>query len=238
MRHFLVPVAILATASTSLAQPPGLIQSPAYQECVTLANSNPPQALTKAEEWLAIDSGISAQHCKAMALYGLRRYAEAGESLSNLRLAVPEENTALRSFVTRQAVSAWGHAGRNDAALAALDAQINDMDRARGNNAANAKLTSELLTERARLLLGYGKSVQASKDLDRAVSLTPANPDLLAERGENFLHIGDINLARADAEAALSMRPEHAKARALLMKLDTKPAATDAPVTATTSATR
>ena len=213
---FVSPVAYAATG--------GIIQSPAYKECITLATSNPTQAMTKADEWLKIDNGIAAHHCRAMALYGLKRYAEAGDALGALRVTIPPDNLTLRSFVTRQASAAWINANRADAALATLDTQIGEMNQSYGDNAANAKLTAGLLLERARINTVYGKAKLATQDLDHAISLTPLNGELLLARAKAFDMLGDTPLARADVEAALTLNPDDAAARTMLTKLDQKAA--------------
>ena len=84
------PFALLPLLATSLlaqtAQAEtGIVQSPAYKQCIGYANSNPAQALAKSDEWLTVDNGIAAHHCRAMALYGLKRYAEAGDALGGPR---------------------------------------------------------------------------------------------------------------------------------------------------------
>jgi tetratricopeptide (TPR) repeat protein len=212
----------LLLAHTASATDSSIIKSPAYKECIGLASSNPGQALTKADSWLAVDRSISAHHCRAMALYGLKRYPEAGESLDAVRNLINKEDVELRSFVTKQSVTAWTNAGRMDAALGVLDAQLAEMHQSFGNNAAVAKQTSGLLLERARINLTYGKAKLATQDLDHAISLTPTNADLLIERARAFEMLGDVPLMRADIESALTLSPGNAKARAMLAKIDSK----------------
>jgi tetratricopeptide (TPR) repeat protein len=216
--------AMAALASHAALAQDGIVQSPAYKECIALASSDPTKALAKADEWLTIDNGIAAHHCRAMALYGLKRFEEAGEALGSLRRSIPEENLTLRCFVTRQAVMAWKSANRADAALTILETQITELGQAHGNNAVTAKLTSELLVERAKLNLTYGKLNPAAADLDHAVSLTPLSTEALLTRAEAFEQLGDIPLARADVEAVLTLKPDDAKARAMLARFDEKAA--------------
>ena len=223
MKRSLLALLTLSVPAFAFAQA-GIVQSPAYKECIALSSSNPMQALAKAEEWRAIDNGIAAQHCYAMALYGAKRYAEAGEALNNLRFAIPEENLTLRTFVTRQAASAWKNSNRADAALAILDLQLSEMQKAKGANALTAKLASDMFLERARLNVTYGKTALAMQDLDHAVSLTPLNVDVLNERAATFEMVGDTSLARADAESVLKLNPSDTKARAMLARLDKAPA--------------
>ena len=214
-------VALTATASHAQTN----MTSPAYKECSQLAASDPSHAMVKAEEWLRVEASIPAQHCRAMALFGLRRYAEAGEALTATRDAIPASNIALRSYVTHQAVQAWINANRADAAIAVLGAQINDMNTVRSDNASAAKLSANLMQERARINLTYGKTREALRDLDHAVSLTPVDAELLLARATAFEQMGDVGLARADAKAVLIIQPSHPKAKAFLGKLDASAAA-------------
>lgn len=224
MKRILMISTAILLATTAQAAEINFIQSPAYKECTALAASNPTAALAKAEEWLKIDNSIPALHCRAMALYGLRRYGEAGEALSAVRTAIPNENISMRTYVTHQAVRAWTGANRADAALATLTAQITDMASVKGDNATAAKLTSELLLDRARLNITYGKLTDAVSDLDRAVSLTPLSEDILLERAGAFAQLGDFPLAKADTQYVLTLNANNTKARALLRDLESKTA--------------
>lgn len=211
---------LTCTLATSAAWAQATItQSPAYQECTALASTNPAQALVKAEAWLKIDSSIAAQHCHAMALYGLRRFGEAGDALSIVRDGIGTDNVALRSYIARQAARAWLNATLADKALALLSAQITELGTVRGDNAATAKLTSELLLDRARLNASYGKFDDATKDLDHAISLTPIDEEVLMERAGVFEKLGDLPLARSDAHVVLKLNANNAAAKTLLTRL-------------------
>ena len=227
MKKALAATVILFTATTAVAQT-GIAPSPAYKECTALAASNPAQALTNAEEWLKVDASMPAQHCRAMALFGLGRYVEAGEALTTTRDMIEKGNISLRSYVTHQAVQAWINANRVDAALATLGTQISEMNVAKGNNALAAKLSSNLMLERARIHLTYGKARSALPDLDQAVSLTPVNTDVLLARATAFEKLGDEGLARADAQAVLIIQPTNENAKLMLGRLDADAAAPSA----------
>lgn len=211
----------LFAATAAHAQTQGeIVQSPAYKECISLSATNPERALAKADEWLRIDSGVAANHCRAMALYGDKRYSESGDTLSQLRMALPEESLSFRCFIARQASATYVKALRSDAALAVLDQQVADMAARHSNNASVAKLTSEVLLDRARILAQYGKLNLATQDLDHAISLTPLNVEVLIERAKTFEQLGDVPLARADIESALTLNPDNAAARAMLVRLE------------------
>jgi hypothetical protein len=219
MKRLLLMTTCLLMTTPAFAQSASM-QSPAYLECTGLATSNPAQALAKADAWMKIDAGIAAQHCRAMALYGLRRFAEAGDGLALVRDAIGPENITLRSYVTRQAVRAYINASQADRAFALLGAQINEIGSFRGDNGNAARLTSELLLDRARLNVTYGKLDDAAKDLDHAVSLTPVNQELLLERASVFEKLGDAPLAKNDIDAVLTINSSNSQARAMRDRLN------------------
>lgn len=235
MKRLALPLICWLVAAPAEAQT-ALVQSPAYQECTTLAATNPAQALEKAEGWLKIDNGTAAQHCRAMALYGLRRFAEAGDALTATRDTVPPEHYSMRSYLAQQAARAWVSANRADQALAALSTQLAELATIRGDNVGIAKLTAELLLERARLHITYGKLGDASQDLDHAVSLTPLNEEVLLERAGVFEKLGDAALARSDAQNVLKLAPGNAKAKELLHRLGGASAGASAPAASLTPA--
>ena len=209
----MMPIVPIAATALEAEQPP------AYRECSELASQNPEQALIKAEAWLAVEQGIPAQHCKAMALFGLRRFDEAGDALSSLRTQVPSDDIALRSYLTHQAAYALTNADRSDKALALLATQIEDMNQFRGDNINAAKLTSGLLLHRARIHRDYGRLTDAVKDLDRAVSLTPLNEEVLLTRAAVFEKLGDLPLARSDVDAVLTLNRANPAAKAARKRL-------------------
>lgn len=225
MKRFLLLTSCLLASAPAFAQS-ALTQSPAYKECSTLAGTNPEQALAKAESWLVIDNGIPAQHCRAMALYGLRRFDEAATALAAVRDAIAPDNIALRSYITRQTSRAMVNANRADQALALLGSQIGDISRVRGDNANAARMTAELLLDRARINATYGKLTDATQDLDHAVSLTPINEEVLIERASVFEKLGDSALARNDAEVVLKLNAGSKPAREILARLNGAPTTT------------
>lgn len=220
MKRLLAATALALLASPVLAQ--GFVQSPAYKECTALASSAPQKALEKSDEWLKLDDGFAAHHCRAMALYGLGQFPQAAEELGLVREKIDGQNLALRTYVTVQASQAWVAAGQSDRALAVLGAQINNIASTKNDNATEAKFTSELLLERARLLLKYGKATDAVQDLDHAISLTPLDEDVLMTRALAFEQLNDFPLARADANSVLKLKPGDEKATALLARLKGK----------------
>lgn len=199
--------------------------SPAYAECTALASSNPGAAEAKAAEWLKIDDGVGAHHCRAMAWYGQRRFSEAATELSVVRNKIDANNIALRSYVARQAGKAWMDAARPDGAIGVLTTQINELAVGKHDNITESKLTAELLLDRAKVHATYGQFSKAVQDLDHAVSLSPANEDVLVERARAFANLGDVPLAKQDLALVLRLNPAHAQALALQQKLNESTAA-------------
>src|SRR5215831_12977087 len=52
-----------------------------YQRCLADSSANPAAALADAEAWAKAGGGVPAQHCAALALVSLKRYAEAASRL-------------------------------------------------------------------------------------------------------------------------------------------------------------
>src|SRR6185437_16394015 len=93
-----------------------------YARCMNAAHENPAAALDSAQAWRATGGGHPAEHCAAVALIGLRRYAEAGKRLDKLAEAMAKDPAELRAEVLDQAGQAWllaGEAARAEASLTA-----------------------------------------------------------------------------------------------------------------------
>ena len=234
MKNLLLTTICLLLAAPAFAQSTSM-QSPAYQECSALAGTNAAQALAKADAWLKIDNSIAAQHCRAMALYGLRRFPEAADALNTIRNAIGPENISLRSYITRQTARAYINASGADKAFTLLNAQISEIGNTRGDNANASRLASDLLLDRARLNETYGKLGESAKDLDHAVSLTPINEDVLFARANVFEKLGDIPLAKGDLDTILTIDSGNAQARTMRDRLTGTRATVAVPATVPTA---
>lgn len=219
MRLPLTALLAVTLLATSARAEPAFVQPPAYKECTALAASDPQAALLKATEWLKIDDGFAAHHCRAMALYGLRRFPEAAEGLMVVRDKILADNIALRTYVARQAAKAWVAANRSDAALATLTTQITELGVGKFDNVTETRLSAELLLDRAKLRRTYGQTTEAVQDLDHAISLSPLNEEVLMERALCFEQLRDPALAKQDAQAVLRLDPKHKQAVELMRRL-------------------
>ena len=210
----------LLAASALAAE--GFTTSPAYEACATLATTDAAAALKKAEDLGRTDSTIGSAHCRAMALYGLRRYQVAGEALGKIRDALPDGEEVLRSYVTRPAARAWVEAGQYEKALRSLSAQIARLAPRAHDQPRTGRQVSELLLDRAGIHMKQGQTTDAVQDLDHALSLRPNGEDLLLARAELLLAIGDKALAQEDLQRILRMNPHQPQALNIMRSLKGK----------------
>jgi len=197
-----------------------------YEQCLSLANLNPLEALRSATEWSKAKGGAPAEHCLAMALTELKRYPEAAARLDALGRA--PDMGSLRASVFDQAGNAWMLAGNGAKATASFSAALalsaNDADlyadlaRAQAMQkdwkSAEADLNAALeiqprrvdfLILRSSALAAQGKLAEARDDADAALKLRPNSPEALIQRGDIARRAGDVGSARRDFQAALKI---------------------------------
>ncbi len=203
-----------------------------YERCLSLARASPQAALDAAIKW---NGGAPADHCMAVAMTGLKRYAEAAAKLDRLARDKNVGTPADRATIFDQAGNAW--------LLASLAPQANDsftaglaltpgnpdllMDRARASalrkdwGAAERDLSAALLRDvanpelyvlRASARHALGRKAAARADLDQALHLRPNYAEALLERGSMKMEDGDGDGARADWQAVIDSSPNSAEA--------------------------
>jgi tetratricopeptide (TPR) repeat protein len=222
-----------------------------YDNCLKLAGQNPTAALGVANKWATQRGGPPSQHCAAVALVGLKRYAEGARKLDELGSA--PGMGPLRPSLFDQAGNAWmlgGDTGKaitsfqSALALSASDADIYaDLASAQAMQSdwpavesdLNAALAIQpkrvdLLVLRASARHAQNHIGEARVDAEAALVLSPRNGEALVERGALKRDSGDLKGARADFQTALSTNPSAETADAAhrnIAALDaaTKPAA-------------
>lgn len=194
------------------------VYTDAYRNCASLAATAPDKALVDADAQLKAGEAIGARHCRAMALYALKRYPEAVADLLAVERQIPREDLALQNYVARQTARALNLSQKPDDALAHLQEHLNTLRADGSNSALRSRLAAETLLERALLRESYAQYAQAVQELDHAISLNPTNEELLFTRARIFLALNDKALARQDLMAILRSNPAHAQARAMLDK--------------------
>lgn len=197
-----------------------------YRLCLAAAANNPAGALADAESWARDGGGVPAEHCAAVALVGLKRYAEAGARLDRVAADRRVPDAAFRAQLFDQAGNAWLLAGDGAKAIQSLSAALAlsggdadlfaDLARAQAMrrnwpevvadlNAA-LKLSPhrpDLLVLRASARRVLRRFAEAKADIDEALKIKPGDGDALVERGLLRRQLGDIGGARRDFQAAL-----------------------------------
>jgi tetratricopeptide (TPR) repeat protein len=215
-----------------------------YDRCLAAAQANPAGALGDATSWTHAGGGAPAEHCAALALLGLKRYAEAGTRLDALARSDRMPQTAMRATLFDQAGNAFLLAGDGARAASSLRAALAlsasdpdllaDMGRAeamRRNfsgalsylNAALALAPrrADLLVLRASARRAVKQYGPAKADIDAALAAAPGNAEALLERGQLRRQIGDVAGAKKDFQAALAAHPGAQTQAAARDSLDT-----------------
>jgi tetratricopeptide (TPR) repeat protein len=236
-----IPLLIVLLTLPALAATP---DPQHYRLCLAASTSNPSAALVDAEVWAKAGGGVPAQHCAALALVNLKRYAEAGSRLDRLAEARDLPDASLRTELFDQAGNAWLLAGDGAKAVQSFSAALAlsggdpdlfaDMARAQAMRKnwpeveldMNAALQItphrvDLLVLRASARRALGRLPEARTDIETALKLKPGDGDALVESGLLRQQLGDIGGARRDYQAALKT-PSAAQAKANLDALGSR----------------
>jgi tetratricopeptide (TPR) repeat protein len=191
------------------AEPPAQIsvlrdasaEAATYERCLRLARQNPGEARNLAQSWHERGGAHPADHCVAVALFGLKQYKEAATRLEALAQAMTTAPAGLRAEVLDQAAQAWGLAGDAARAYAAAGAAValqpNDPD---------------LLIDRAQAAALLGYFDKAVEDLDHVLQADPSRADALIYRASANRALDRLDPALADVEKAIAGTPNSAAA--------------------------
>jgi len=169
-----------------------------YANCMATARSNPEAAEADAQAWLAEGGGGAAEHCLAVALIGLGRYAEAGEALEKLARALPQTESSTIADLFGQAAQAWLLDGSYDRAIAVLDQSIK-----------LAPYNVEFLIDRAVARASAARYWEAIDDLNEAEEMAPGRPDILVLRATAYRFVEVPELAKEDLDRVLAKDPRN-----------------------------
>ncbi len=189
---------LLAALAASGADLPALETPDAhYQRCLDQARRAPGDGLAAAEAWHDADGGFPADHCAAVALFGLKRYADAAARFEALAGAMMQRGPDLRADALEEAGQAWLLAGKPDAARADFTAALRF-----------TPADPDLLIDRARAWGQENRFRDAIADLNAALALDAKRADALVYRAAAHRQLGELSLAGADVEAALALAPD------------------------------
>jgi len=192
----LLPAA-LSLSPAALAQHLPAVEADHYQRCMDEAQHNPAAAWDDALAWQDTGGGHPAEHCAALALIGLKQYAEAAKRLEKLADEMFKAPVDLRTEVLSQAAQAWlldGNAPQA-AEMDTLALQLTPGD-------------PDVLTDRAEALAAQNKYKEAVADLDAALARDPTRVDALIFRASAKRALNQLDPALHDVEAALRLAPD------------------------------
>ena len=155
-----------------------------HEACLDQISEEPEIAYETALTWQNEGGGYRAQHCIAMALFGLGRTRLAAHRLERLARAPQGVTDAQKADYYYEATNFW-----------LLD---EDYDKAIAASSAGLELRSEhldLMIARARAESGKQNYKAAQKDLDNVLKLAPTRADAYRYRAD--LHRRDNNLEAA-----------------------------------------
>ncbi|MBW8709237.1 MAG: hypothetical protein JF627_08280, partial [Alphaproteobacteria bacterium] len=185
---------IAAQAAVGSAAPP---QDRAhYRRCLADSSANPTIALSDAEAWVKSGGGVPAEHCAALALVSLKRYAEAATRLDRIASGRATLDVEFRVALYDQAGNAWLLAGDGAHAVQSLSGAL-----------ALSAGDADLFTDLARAQAMVRNWHEVVLDLNAALQLSPRRVDLLVLRASARRALKQYAEARGDIEAALKLRP-------------------------------
>jgi tetratricopeptide (TPR) repeat protein len=195
-------------------------QAQHYQNCTNLTRTDPKAALKMAEEWSLKENTASSHHCRALALFALKRYEDAARALDHLSGVVGGDNRVLWANILRQSAKSWELSGNRAKAVTTLTRAIQTIAEPGLSDPALGRLSADLLLDRGQLYASGGRDLLAVQDLDQAIALTPAHEAALLARANLFIRLSEPAMARQDLQAVLRINPSHAQAKALLGQLN------------------
>jgi tetratricopeptide (TPR) repeat protein len=167
-----------------------------YRRCLTDSSTNPGLALNDAEAWAKAGGGAPAQHCAALALVSLKRYAEAAARLDKIAAEKGVPDVSFRVSLYDQAGNAWLLAGDGARAVESFSAALT-------LSAGDPDLFADLARAQAMRKNWH----EVDLDLNAALQLSPRRADLLVLRASARRALKHYEDARADLEAALRLKP-------------------------------
>lgn len=196
---FLGTLLLLGAPAWAQTAPDPKLEDPAgtYALCLDTARAYPDRGLELAGKWIGLGGGEPAKHCRAIALIGLKEYAEAASSLEDMAKD-SKRPAVLRAGLLAQAGQAWF-----------LGEDLNKADAALSTALKLAPDDPNLLVDRAEILADAGKYWEAIDDLNIAITKAPGSADAYAFRASAYRMLDAPDLAMEDAEHAVALDGKH-----------------------------
>jgi tetratricopeptide (TPR) repeat protein len=193
-----------------------------YLACATLAKKDSEKALDMAAKWVKSNpNDLSALHCKSIALFALKRYAQAAVSLDAMWGVLKDSDAyTLQLNVLRQSARAFKLAGNRDELLKRYALAMGVMAEGDGGEGSYAKTAAvEVLLDRSAFFQSEGAWLAALQDMDYAVSYDVMLDKVLFARAKIYIALSQRELAENDLNALLAQNPSNADAQSLLKSL-------------------
>jgi tetratricopeptide (TPR) repeat protein len=172
-----------------------------YDACLTKASRKAEEAYEDAMSWRAEGGGAPADHCAAVALTAMKKYADAAERLDKLGENPALGDAVMRAEVLAQAGNAWLLAGRPAQAVQSFNASL-----------SFAPGDSDTLIDRARASALLGRWPAAEQDLSAALLTNPSLAGALVLRASARRAQGNWPGAEGDATKAILLEPNSLEA--------------------------
>lgn len=224
MRHITQAAFVLAALLALAFMRPAIAQTDAaeaaqYRACLEKTQTNPDAAYDDALVWRDRGGGVPAQHCAAVALVALGKYAEAATRLA--ALAETPGGRAMAPALLGQAGNAWLLGEFPSNAMSVLSAALSA-----GSTALAASEEADLRIDRARALAALERWSEAEADLTRSLSLDPERATAYLFRATARRMENKLDLALEDLQLALALTPKDPVAlleRGIIYRLKEQP---------------
>jgi tetratricopeptide (TPR) repeat protein len=154
--------------------------------------------LAQAKLWSNQGGGLEADHCAAMALFGLRQYREAAASFERVAQGMTDAGMQDRAQIYDQAGQARLVADDVAQAKSDFDAALRFAPR-----------DPDMLIDRAEALATLRQYWDAIDDLNRASDVAPEKPEIYLYRAAAYREVDALELAREDIDRHLKLVPNN-----------------------------
>lgn len=193
-----------------------------YQKCMALVESNAPEAVIYADDWIfGGTGGVPAGHCKAVGLLNQGKATDAARLLEKLvndmiimgdpDLVSAQKNAELKVQLNAQAAQAWKEAGDLDKSYMAYSSALFGIGAGIGDNRSfsNRNLYYELYLARGTLQILRGQYKTAVTDLTLAIEKDSRQFEGFLQRAKAYRKRRAFLKARLDLRVALRLGGEH-----------------------------
>jgi tetratricopeptide (TPR) repeat protein len=180
--------------------PPRIADGPDYERCLGMLVTDPDDAASFAEAWVAKGGGDGAAHCLALSKIAQGSPADGAAMLEHLAGSSHASNVA-RATLYGQATQAWLMTGDVQHAFNAATQAL-----------ALAPDDDDVLINRAIAAGDLEHYQDAIDDLTHALAIDAHRVDAMTYRAADWRHLDQLDKAQDDIDRALTLDPDNADA--------------------------